>query len=256
MTSPMTLIDLAARSLGGSVVAANDESFGEKESLIVPRVAGFLPGRYGHKGELVDGWETRRRRELGDDWAIVRLAASGVVSRVDIDTTSFTGNYPSRARLEGCTVDGHPSVAELQAASWRGLVPWTPLTGDAHHLLDAAPAGRVTHVRLVIRPDGGVARLRVLGRVTPDPRRFDGLTVDLAAAELGGVIEASSDEFYSSPTVLLLPGVARTMGEGWETRRNREGGNDWLVLRLAAAGVFREIEVDTSYYVANASGEV
>ena len=249
------LVDLAARSLGGSVMAANDESFGEKENLVLDRPVSFVPGRFGHKGELVDGWETRRRRPVsGFDWAVVRLGAPGVIREVDVETTAFTGNYPDRCRVEAVAAQGYPSVEEL--SGWEELVPLSALAGDAHNLFAVDGPGRYTHVRLSIYPDGGVGRLRVRGHVVPDPARFVGQTVDLAAAELGAVVESASDAFYTSPSVLLMPGMARTMGEGWETRRQRGDDHDWLVVRLATRGVLRELEVDTTYYVCNASGEV
>ena len=87
-------IDLASRWLGGSVVAASDESFGEKENLLTPDAPSFVPGRYGNRGEIVDGWETRRRRDGGHDWTLIRLGWPGVITSVDVDTSFFTGNYP------------------------------------------------------------------------------------------------------------------------------------------------------------------
>lgn len=258
MTTPR-LLDLAARSLGGSVMHADDESFGEKENLVLDAPAVVAPGRFGHKGELVDGWETRRRRGApGHDRALVRLGAPGVVRSVDIDTTGFTGNFPTHARVEGCGLDGHPSVAELQApeVEWEMLAPWVSLRGDDHHVVPVSSPTRVTHVRLSMRPDGGIARLRVHGRALPDPRTLDGLTVDLAARELGGLVEASSDDFYTRASVLNRPDLARSMGEGWETRRRRDDGHDWVVLRLAAAARPEMVEIDTSYFVLNASAEV
>src|SRR5579864_2149007 len=92
-------VDLAARLLGGTVVAASDESFGEKEHLLNVGPASFEPGRYGPHGEIVDGWETRRRREPGYDWVVVRLGLSGRISTVDVDTTSFTGNFPPECAI-------------------------------------------------------------------------------------------------------------------------------------------------------------
>ncbi|MDX6347604.1 MAG: allantoicase [Streptomyces sp.] len=249
--------DLASRALGGSVVTANDESFGEKENLIVPTAADFTPGSFGHKGEIVDGWETRRRRTPGHDWALIRLGSPGVIHSIDVDTSFFTGNYPEQCRVEACGVEGYPSPEELAApdVTWEEIVPLSPLEGGTHNRFTVTAPSRFTHVRLSIHPDGGVARLRVNGRVIPDPRRFDGVTLDLAAREHGGVVEVSSDTFYSSAAVLNLPGLARHMGDGWETRRRRGAGNDWAIISLAAPGQLRRIEVDTSYYVNNASGE-
>ena len=248
-------IDLASRALGGSVLAASDESFGEKEALLVAGAPQAEPGRYGHKGEIVDGWETRRRRSPGHDWALIRLGAPGVVSAVDVDTTSFTGNFPSHARVEACGVDGYASPEDLADAEWTELVGYVPLGGDRHNVFDVASPLRFSHVRLSVFPDGGVARLRVYGRVCPDPRRFDGLTLDLAAAEHGGAVERSSDDFYSPASVLTMPGPARHMGDGWETARRRGPGGDWVVLRLAGEGRVRLVEVDTTHYKYNASAE-
>ena len=236
------------------MIAANDESFGEKENLVIDAPSAFVPGRYGHQGEIVDGWETRRRGGPGEDWAIVRLGAPGVVEEIDVDTTAFTGNFPERCRVEACGMQGHPSSAELVAATWDTLVNWSPLAGDAHNVFPVESPIRYTHVRLVISTDGGVARLRVNGRVVVDPDEVDGVTVDLAGRAFGGVVESSSDDFYSTAAVLNHPLPARHMGEGWETRRRRGPGHDYAVLRVTPGEILM-VEVDTSYYVHNASKE-
>ena len=251
-------IDLASRWLGGSVMAASDESFGDKENLLVPAPAAFEPGRYGHRGEIVDGWETRRRREAGHDWALVRLGAPGVISAIDVDTSFFTGNFPPECRIHGCGAEGYPGPADLLGpdTEWSELVPRSPLRGDAHNLFDVTGSHRVTHLRLSTFPDGGVARLRVLGQVIADPRGLERLTVDLASQEYGGLVTASSDDFYTAAGVLNRPDTARTMGEGWETRRRRDPGHDHAVIRLAFPGQVRQIIVDTAHFKYNASAEI
>src|SRR5918999_1357727 len=234
------LPDLAVRTSGGSVMAANDEFFAEKENLINPAPAAFLPGAFGPKGKRYDGWETRRRRDNGCDWAIVRLGLPGVIRGIVVDTAPFAGTSPPYAWVEACAVDGYPSAAELTTADWTEIVPRSPLKGDAAHVFPVAGGRRHTHVRLSIYPDGGVARLRVHGEVVPAPALLEALgTVDLAALEHGGRVVDCSNRFYGAPDRLIAPGLARSMGEGWETARRRDDSNDWVVVRLATAGVIR-----------------
>ena len=247
------LPDLASRALGGAVVAANDEAFAAKENLIKPEPATALV-EFGHRGKEYDGWETRRRRSPGHDWAIVRLGAPGVVAGVVVDTAFFTGNYPSQASLEGAAVEGHPSVDEVLRADWQPLLPLSDLAGGTANAFEVEPGRRVTHVRLSIHPDGGVARLRVHGTVLPDPRLLDAGPLDLAALENGGRVTGVSDEYFGRPQQLIGRGLARNMGEGWETRRRRGPGNDWVELALACEGVVDLVELDTSYFLGNAPG--
>ncbi|MFD1507579.1 allantoicase [Georgenia yuyongxinii] len=249
------LTDLASRALGASVVAANDELFASRENLINPGEAAFDPQAFGHKGKLYDGWETRRRRDAGHDWAVVRLGAPGVVRGVVVDTAWFRGNYPPNVSVEAAHVADYPDAAALADAEWTTLVGRTDCAGDAKNYYAVEDPHCWTHVRLSIYPDGGVARFRVHGEALPDPRFLTG-TIDLVAADNGGRLEQTSDAFYSSPAQIILPGRARHMGEGWENARRRGGGNDHAVFALAAPGTVRHVEVDTGYYVGNAPGWV
>jgi allantoicase len=248
------LPDLASRRLGGSVVAANDELFAERENLIKPEAPVYSTYTFGHKGQVYDGWETRRRREPGHDHAVVRLGVPGVVRGVVVDTAFFKGNYPPEVSVEGTGVEGYPSPGELEHAEWVTLVPRSPVKGDTQNPFPVTAPLRCTHVRLSIYPDGGVARLRVHGDVVPDPRFLGTGALDLAALANGGVVTGCSNMFYSSPTNLISPGEARVMGEGWETARRRDDGNDWVELALAGPGVVRLAELDTSHFVGNAPG--
>ncbi|MEV0384489.1 allantoicase [Nonomuraea sp. NPDC050643] len=256
MSHFITLPDLALRTLGGSVVAASDESFAEKESLIRPGRPGFQAETFGNKGQIYEGWETRRRREPGHDWALVRLGLPGVIRGVVIDTAWFKGNYPPYASVEATALDGHPSPAEVLAAPWTEIVPRSELKGDAEHHFEVADETRYTHVRLSIHPDGGVARLRVHGEVRPDLSFYEGLGLDLAALANGALVTSCSDDFYSAPNNVIAPGLARHQAEGWETARRRDGGNDWLVIRLAGRGHIRLAEIDTTNLLFNAPGWV
>ncbi|WP_431879100.1 allantoicase [Amycolatopsis sacchari] len=246
--------DLASRRVGGSVVWANDELFAERENLIKPEQPEFRPWSFGHKGQIYDGWETRRRREPGIDQAIVRLGLPGVVTGVVVDTAFFTGNYPPFASVEAVAVDGYPSPGELSALDWTTLVPKSPLKGDSENPFQVSSSRRWTHVRLSIHPDGGVARFRVHGRPVADPRLLDLGSFDLAALEYGARVTGASNMFYSSPNNLISPGFASVMGEGWETARRRDDGNDWVEIALAGEGVPRLAELDTSHFKGNAPG--
>jgi allantoicase len=249
--------------LRGSVMAASDEFFAAKENLIKPDAPAFVPETYDAKGQVYDGWETRRRRGPGGtlpdraarDWVIVRLGVPGVVRSIVVDTAYFTGNYPQACSADGCSASGYPSPRELTADAdpgrWPEIVPRALLTGDHRHVFKVTSGRRFTHVRLNIFPDGGVARLHVHGEVVPDPAMLEGLTVDLAALENGADIAARSDQFYSSPRNVISPGLSRVMGEGWETRRRRKPGYEWLVVRLAGRGVIHLAEIDTSWYRGN-----
>ncbi|WP_020551160.1 allantoicase [Embleya scabrispora] len=269
MTADFTeYVNLAARALGAGVVAANDEWFAEKENLLRAEPPVFTPHTFGPKGQIMDGWETRRRRGASaehphpdadaHDWAIIRLGVPGVLRGIVVDTAFFTGNYPPSASVEAAAVPGTPSVEELldPAVRWTTIVARTDLKGDTAHPFAITAARRFTHVRLNIFPDGGVARLRVYGEAVPDPAWLDGLTVDLAAQEYGAVAEAASDRYFSSPHNLNAPGRSRVMGEGWETRRRRDDGHDWVRVRLVGQAEILAAEIDIDNYLGNAPGWV
>ncbi|ACU39744.1 allantoicase [Actinosynnema pretiosum subsp. pretiosum] len=246
------LPDLASRGVGGGVVWANDEFFAERENLVNRAEPAFQSYTFGHKGQVYDGWETRRRREPGDDAAIVRLGLPGVVRGVVVDTAFFTGNHPVAATVEATSAPGHPDPSELDG--WRVIVPRAPLGGDRKHHFAVTAERRFTHVRLTAHPDGGIARLRVHGDPVPDPELLVPGAVDLAALENGARVVGCSDMFYGSPTNLLAPGQAAVMGEGWETARRRDDGNDWVEVELAGQGVVALAELDTSHFKGNAPG--
>ena len=249
MSDFTTLPDLAERRLGGMVLVANDEFFAPKENLLKPEAPVFDPERYTDRGKEMDGWETRRRREPGHDWCIVRLGVPGIVRGVVVDTSFFRGNYPDRCSVEGAIADGD----DVHGAEWFELVPESALEGDAVNRFDVGAPLRVTHVRLAIFPDGGVARLRVHGEPLPDLRTLTdvGGRLDVAASLSGGLVADASDRFFSSPHNLIAPGDSHGMHDGWETRRRRGEGHDWVVLRLAAETEIERVEVDTSHFKGN-----
>ncbi|HEY4740260.1 MAG TPA: allantoicase [Candidatus Acidoferrales bacterium] len=253
------LPDLASERLGGRVIAANDEFFAPRKNLLKESKPIFIEGKFTGRGKWMDGWETRRRRTPGHDWCIVRLGLPGIIRGVVVDTSFFRGNFPSHCSIEACSIAGKRSSKKESAAllaattKWQEILPKTPLTGDSQNLFDINGAERYTHIRLNIYPDGGVARLRIHGEAIPavDSPRAAKKEIDLAAIENGALIVAASDEFFSEPLHLLMPGRAKNMGDGWETRRRRGEGHDWVIVKLGTIGEICRVEVDTSHFKGN-----
>jgi allantoicase len=258
VTNFADMIDLASERLGGAAMAANDEFFAPKESLLKAGRPVWREGEYTERGKWMDGWETRRRREPGHDWCLIRLGLPGVVRGLCVDTTHFKGNYPEACSVDVCDAGGQPDAKELNKgiSEWTEILPKASLKGDTENLFPIEYDGRVTHLRLSVYPDGGVARLRVFGQAVPDWAALEraGGHVDLAAAENGGLVVAANDSFFGSRHNLVLPGRGRDMSDGWETRRRRGPGHDWAIVQLGRAGVVRQVEVDTIHFKGNAPG--
>ena len=261
------LVDLAAEGMGGRVLAASDDFFASKDNLVADKPAVFLPDEYTERGKWMDGWESRRKRTPGHDWAIVTLGAPGRIRGLDIDTSHFLGNHPPYASLEAIAAAPGASADDLGASDqWVEILAQVPLRAGSHNFFCVGAAGddpgrAWTHLRLNIFPDGGVARLRVYGEVVPRWERFepdadtaphvtDG-DVDLASILGGAKALACSDMFFGPMNNLLLPGRAVNMGGGWETRRRRGPGHDWIVVQLGARGTVGTLELDTNHFKGN-----
>lgn len=242
-------VNLANARLGAVALACSDDFFAPMSRMLSPAPAIFVPGKYDDHGKWMDGWETRRKRTPGHDWCVVRLARPGTIHGVDFDTSHFTGNFPPAASLEACHV---PTGDPTDTAEWVEIVPPTTLQGNSHHYLSAGSPRAFTHVRLNIFPDGGIARLRVYGSPRADWHDMgkDAL-VDLAAIGNGAYIVAANNEHFGLASNLLMPGRGENMGDGWETRRRRDPGNDWCIIALAHPGVIRRILVDTAFFKGN-----
>lgn len=250
-SATLHLFDLASEELGGVVLWANDEFFAEKENLLRPTEPVWKEDVYTDRGKWMDGWETRRKRTPGHDSCIVRLGVPGTIERVVVDTAFFRGNYPESCSIEGSVMPEDASPDELLANEhWIEVLGQSALEGDHKNTFEVANRRRFTHLRLHIYPDGGVARLRVFGSPVPDPARATG-TIDLVSALNGGATLAQSDMFFGLARNLLKPERGKNMGDGWETRRRRGPGHDWVLLQLAGEGVIERVEVDTHHFKGN-----
>jgi allantoicase len=250
-----SLADLATSRVGGSTIATNDDFFAPKSNLVKPERPVFIAGKFTARGKWMDGWESRRRRTPGHDWCVVELGMRGRIHGVDVDTSFFTGNFPSH-----CSIDALDSsrpvtraLAALEGVPWVAILPKSALRGDSHNYFATAGSGTWTHLRLNIHPDGGVARLRAYGEVVLDWGRVarSGRPVDLADIRRGGLVLAASDMHFGAKDNMIMPGRAANMGDGWETRRRRGPGYDWAIVRLGTTGRITRIEIDTNHFKGN-----
>jgi allantoicase len=146
--------NLAALRDGARILGCSDMFYGSPTRMLMP----------GHAVNMSDGWENARRRDDGNDWVELALAAEGIVAVVDIDTSHFRGNAPDRAAVSGARM---PPDAVPEAADWFELLPETRLQPDTPHRFRIHRTQPATHLRLDVHPDGGVARFRAWGAATP-----------------------------------------------------------------------------------------
>jgi allantoicase len=157
-------VNLADASMNAEAIFATDDFFAAKERMLDPAEPVWIEGKYDAHGKWMDGWESRRKREHGHDYCIVRLAGAGSIKAIDIDTRYFTGNYPPVASVEACCLESDPD----ENTEWLEIISPSPLLGDHHNLFEIKAEQSWTHLRLNIFPDGGVARLRVFGEIHQD----------------------------------------------------------------------------------------
>jgi allantoicase len=247
------LTDLAAERLGGKVLYATDDFFAEKENLLLPTRGIFIADKYTDRGKWMDGWESRRKRTPGHDWAVIQLATSGRISGFDIDTNFFLGNHPPHASVEAVNISTPESITDWENVAWTEILPKSHLDAGSQNFYECESDEIFTHLRLHIYPDGGVARFRVYGEVF---KNWDAVStdqvIDLAAAINGGQALACNDMFFSAMSNLIMPNRGANMGDGWETKRNRTPNNrDWVILKLAHKGNIEKIVVDTCHFKGN-----
>ncbi|XP_063434625.1 allantoicase-like [Mytilus trossulus] len=284
------LNNLVAEQTGAKVVFATDDWFAVTENLLKADEPVFKVGVFTEYGKWMDGWETRRKRIPGHDWCIIQLGVPGVIVGVDIDTSFFTGNYTPKASIQAACLENLPSLPDrkgkmgtaatesqlklmnrLGSQNWDEILPSTALKPgyktSCHNFFDIKYNKRITHIRLNMFPDGGIARLRVYGRASPDWKKISyQQMVDLAAMENGGICVGYSDVHFGHARNLIQPGRAETMADGWETARkpgrpaileaDSQGilqvpGQDWSMFRLGHPGVITKIEIDTNHFKGN-----
>jgi len=195
----------------------------------------------------MDGWETRRKRKKGHDYLILKLGKTGRVYKVDIDTSYFSGNHPSKVSLEACY-----SKKELpdKNSKWITILKKTPTKANSHHIFKIKNKSIFSHVKLNIFPDGGVARLRIYGSMDVK-KKFGKKTFNLTSVLNGATPIVCNNEHFGRAENILAPGIGKNMGDGWETRRSRGKNVDWLIIKCAAPGKIKNIQIDTHHFKGN-----
>lgn len=244
-----TLINLASPKLGSVGVKANDEFFAPLSRMLLDNEPIFIPDKYDDHGKWMDGWETKRRRIPGNDWCLIKLGSPGVIKEIDVNTKFFTGNYPPQASIEGMFSDSEPNIDDK---NWVTILEKVELEGDKINKFDIKKENVVNWIKVNIYPDGGIARLRLWGDVSQNWDHFDNNEIiELSALKNCGKIISYNNAHYGDVSALLSEGRGKNMGDGWETRRRREPGNDWIIIELGKNAKLEEVEVDTAFFKGN-----
>jgi allantoicase len=245
-------VDLASQRIGGETIACSDDFFAEMENLLKPGRGIFIDDKYTDRGKWMDGWESRRSygRDNGRafDWCVIRLGTPGIIKGVDVDTNFFRGNAPAKISIEGCRSLSNPD----NNTQWTEILTKHDTNAHSPNVFAVQSKQVWTHVRLNIFPDGGVARFRVYGEVVADWQQFlTGELIDVAAITNGGKALLCSDMFFSDKNNLIMPGRGKDMGDGWETKRRRDPGPDWIIIELAKAAQIKKVLIDTCHFKGN-----
>jgi len=245
-------VDLASERVGGETLFCSDDFFAEMENLLKPGRGIFLEDKYTERGKWMDGWESRRSYGRDDgrdyDWCVIRLGLPGIVKGFDVDTNYFRGNAPESVSIEACNSQTQPN----KTTQWTPLLVKTSVEPHSQNLFEIDNDASWTHIRLNIFPDGGVARLRVFGDAEINWDNFvEGELIDLASITNGAKALLVSDMFFSDKNNLIMPGRGKDMSDGWETKRRRDPGPDWSIVKLAAQGSVEKVIIDTCHFKGN-----
>ena len=240
------LIDLAQPRLGTKVIYKTDDFFASANRIINPENPVFKEGVFDKHGKWMDGWESRRKRTSGHDYIILKLGKPGKISKIDVDTSHFNGNQPAMVSVEGAQSISN----KINHLKWITLVPKKKVKANSHHFFSVKNKKIFTYIKFNIFPDGGVARLRLYGSIAKS-KKFKNKKINLASLLDGASIIACNNEHFGRAENILAPGNAKNMGDGWETRRRRDKGHDWLILNSIDGNMIDKIEISTHHFKGN-----
>jgi allantoicase len=240
------LIDLAQPRLGTKVLFKTDDFFASANRIISPMDPIFKTGVFDTHGKWMDGWESRRKRTEGHDYIILKLGKPGKIKKVDVDTSHFNGNQPAMVSIEGANSSSH----KINHLKWQTLLSKKKTKANSHHYFSVNSKKVFTHIKFNIFPDGGVARLKLYGSIAKS-EKLKNKKMNLASLLDGASVIACNNEHFGKAENILAPGKAKNMGDGWETRRRRGKGFDWLILNSLNGKEINKIEISTHHFKGN-----
>jgi allantoicase len=240
------LIDLAQPRLGTKVIYKTDDFFASANRIISPTEPVFKVGVFDKHGKWMDGWESRRKRTAGHDFIIIKLGKPGTIKKVDVDTSHFNGNQPAMVSIEGANSNSN----KINQLKWQPLLSKKKTKANSHHYFTVNSNKVFTHIKFNIFPDGGVARLRLYGSIAKS-NKLKNKKINLASLLDGSSVIACNNEHFGKAENILAPGKAKNMGDGWETRRRRGKGFDWLILNSLDGKEIDKIEISTHHFKGN-----
>ena len=240
------LIDLAQPRLGTKVIYKTDDFFASANRIISPTEPVFKVGVFDKHGKWMDGWESRRKRTAGHDFIIIKLGKPGTIKKVDVDTSHFNGNQPAMISIEGANSNSN----KINQLKWQPLLSKKKTKANSHHYFTVNSDKVFTHIKFNIFPDGGVARLRLYGSIAKS-NKLKNKKINLASLLDGSSVIACNNEHFGKAENILAPGKAKNMGDGWETRRRRGKGFDWLILNSLDGKEIDKIEISTHHFKGN-----
>ena len=241
------MINLADPRIGSKVIFKTDDFFAAAHRILNIETPVFKDGLFDKHGKWMDGWETRRRRSKGFDYLILKLGKPGKIFDIDIDTTHFNGNQPTHASLEGCLSKTKPS----KKTKWISLLSKKKLGPSRNHSFKSKNKSVFNYIRLNIFPDGGVARLRLYGKIEMEKNFLNNKTINLTSVLNGASIIGCNNEHFGRAENIIAPGKGKNMGDGWETRRSRGKNFDWLIIKFGKPGLIKKLEIDTHHFKGN-----
>ena len=241
------MINLADPRIGTKIIFKTDDFFAAADRILKIETPVFKDGLFDKHGKWMDGWETRRRRSKGFDYLILKLGKPGKIFNIDIDTTHFNGNQPTHVSLEGCLSKTKPN----KKTKWSSLMNKKKLGPDRNHSFRSKNKSVFNYIRLNIFPDGGIARLRLYGKIEIEKNILNNKTINLTSVLNGASIIGCNNEHFGRAENIIAPGKGKNMGDGWETRRSRGKNSDWLIIKFGKPGLIKKLEIDTHHFKGN-----